>query len=205
MRILILGLIVVLLTACGQGNKVVVVKDESGTLLERYEIDQDSLKDGEFVGYFESGDTFVTAHYKKGKLNGPRTIYHKNKNVEIKENYVNDSLQGTYEAFYPSGALKRSMQFEQNKIAGKLEVYYESGRLKEVVTMNNNLENGPFVEYFENGQKSWEGTYQNGENEIGLLIQYAENGDTIRKMQCDDRYICRTFYRNENYPKEEEN
>ena len=41
-------------------------------------------------------------------------------------------------------------------------------------------------------------------DEIGLLVHFAENGDTIRKMQCDERYICRTFYRNENYPPQEE-
>lgn len=190
--------------ACKPENKVIVVRNESGNVIERYHLNQDSLLHGEYISYNENGDTFIVSQYDNGKLNGTRTIYNENKNIEIIENYVNDSLEGKYEAFYPSGALKRTMQFESNKIVGKLYVYYESGKLIEEVLMENNLENGPFTEYYENGQKSWEGTYHNGENEIGLLIQYAENGDTIRKMQCDDRYICRTFYRNENYPKEKE-
>jgi antitoxin component YwqK of YwqJK toxin-antitoxin module len=193
----------IFIVGCRPDKKMIIVKGDSGALLERYEINQDSLKDGKFISFYESGDTFEVSNYTNGKLNGARFIYYEKNKIEIKEHYTNDSLQGRYEAFYPSGALKRTMQFEDNRIVGKLLLYYENGQLKEEVVMENNQENGPFVEYYENGQKSWEGTYQNGENEIGLLIHYAENGDTIRKLQCDDRYICRTFYRNENYPKEE--
>jgi antitoxin component YwqK of YwqJK toxin-antitoxin module len=189
---------------CRKTQKIIKVFSEEGVLLEQYEVNKDSLRHGTYIGFYESGDTFEIAQYTHGKLDGQRRIYHENNQLEILENYVQDSLHGGYKTYYVSGKLKRQMNFEENEIVGKIKVFYENGQLKEEVSMQNNMENGPFIEYHENGQKAWEGTYQNGENEIGLLVQYAENGDTIRKLQCDERYICRTFYRNENYPQQEE-
>jgi antitoxin component YwqK of YwqJK toxin-antitoxin module len=189
---------------CRKTHKIIKVFSEDGILLEQYEVNKDSLRHGEYIGFYEGGDTFEIAQYKLGKLDGQRRIYYENNLLEIVENYEQDSLDGSFETYYQSGKLKRKMVFEDNEIVDKVQVYYESGQLKEEVSIKENIENGPFVEYYENGQKAWEGTYENGENEIGLLVHFAENGDTIRKMQCDERYICRTFYRNENYPQQEE-
>lgn len=201
--ILIIFCFILLFSNCREKRIEITVKNPSGTVIEKYQVNKDSIKDGTYVSFYESGDTFELSYYQDGKLEGPRWIYYENSNVEIEEYYQNDTLNGSYKSYYPSGALKRSMQFVKNSIVGTLKVYYENGQLKEEVSMKNNEENGPFVEYYKNGQKSWEGTYHNGPNERGMLVQFAENGDTIRKMMCDERYICRTFYRNEHYPEKE--
>jgi len=94
-------------------------------------------------------------------------------------------------------------RYEDNVINGMVRRYYPSGQILEEVSYVGNEENGPFTEYHENGAKKWEGTYRNGDNEVGLLLEFAENGDTIKKMMCDDRYICTTIWRNPAYQSEQ--
>lgn len=63
----------------------------------------------------------------------------------------------------------------------------------EEVMFADNEENGPFTEYHKNGSLKAEGNYLNGDNEHGLLKLYNEEGELVRKMQCDSG-ICQTTW-----------
>jgi len=76
---------------------------------------------------------------------------------------------------------------------GLLKRYYDTGTIQEEVTIVKGMENGPFKEYYAGGQLEWEGSYLNGDNEDGLLVQFAEDGSTIKKMQCNNG-VCRTIW-----------
>ena len=65
------------------------------------------------------------------------------------------------------------------------------------MTFLDNLENGPFVEYYENGNVQWSGTFLNGDNEVGELLHYSEDGVLIKKMWCDSAAICQTIWTRE--------
>jgi antitoxin component YwqK of YwqJK toxin-antitoxin module len=67
----------------------------------------------------------------------------------------------------------------------------------EEVTFINNMENGPFKEYYKNGQIKWEGNYKDGDNEYGLIQEFNEQGQLIKKMNCGrykGEYICQTIW-----------
>ena len=68
----------------------------------------------------------------------------------------------------------------------------------ERVTFEGNEENGPFEEYHQNGQIQWKGTYLKGENEYGLLEEFDEIGEPIKRMMCDEMAICKTIWTKEN-------
>ncbi len=188
---------------CKKDNRV-QEHDEKGTLIKQYEVDADSLVHGLYLTFRNNGDTLEKAMYTHGKLNGNRTLYYPDNLPEQVENYDMDSLSGVYQVFHKNGQLQFQGKFVENKLQGETKTYYENGKLKEEVIFVDNEENGPFTEYYKNGGKKWEGEFKDGDNEFGLLLHFAENGDTIKKMECDEFFICRTIYRNEKYPEDVE-
>ncbi len=167
---------------------------ENGGLSERYSITQDSIKNGLYTSFRPGGEKLETANYINGLLDGERTIFYENGNAEIKEHYKTDKLHGEYKTYYPSGKMELVMQYVNGVISGNSVKYFESGKLMEEVNFENNEENGPFVEYHESGNKKWEGVYLNGENEVGLLLNYNKEGVLIKKMMCDSSSICQTVW-----------
>ena len=195
-------LLFLIIIGCTQQRSIKTYYD-AGALFEMIEISEDSIRNGLYLRYAENGDTLEKSYYIDGKLNGSRILYFDNNKIEIIENYHNDSLEGLYTVFYEDGGKSLESVYSNNILTGVVKRYFPSGNLMEEVTFENNQENGPFVEYFESGGKKWEGTYKDGDNEFGLLVEFAENGDTIKKMMCDERFICTTIYRNPDYPSEE--
>jgi len=185
----------VILVTLGCSNKSEVTTNyEDGSVQERFSINTDSLKHGLFTSYRPTGELAETANYENGILEGERKLIYENGKVEIEEHYINDKLHGKYKTFYPSGKLELEMNYQNGIIEGKSVKYYESGNLMEEVTFENNEEQGPFVEYHENGNKKWEGSYLKGENEVGLLLNYDQDGTLVKKMICDSMSICQTIW-----------
>jgi len=188
-------LLPIYLFICSCSNKSEVTNyHENGNIHEQYSISADSLKNGAYKRFRSGGEISETAHYKNGILDGARTLIYENGNVEIEEHYKSDKLHGKYRTFYPSGKKELEMQYLNGEIQGSSFKYFESGQLMEEVYFDKNEENGPFIEYFENGSKKWEGTYLNGENEVGLLQNYNNEGILIKKMMCDSSSVCQTIW-----------
>jgi antitoxin component YwqK of YwqJK toxin-antitoxin module len=189
--IIILGLSII---SCQGESNIKSVKDDQGNVVESYAIDEAGLKHGVFKTFDTEGNLTEEAEYNHGKLNGYRRIFRSDKSMEIEEHYTDDVINGAYTVYYPNGGVELSGDYIDGEMNGQLQRYYESGNLMETVTMVDNNENGEFKEYYENGNIQWEGNYVNGENEVGLLKQYNESGDLIKKMMCDSLSICQTIW-----------
>lgn len=183
--------------SCGSDPTVTLIKDDEGRILESFEVNEEGKKHGIYKTFSPSGTLTEDAVYADGKLNGYRRLYRENGSLEIEENYVEDVSHGAYTVFYESGAIEISTDYDQGKMNGMLHRYFESGKIMEEVKMEDNEENGPFKEYYENGNIQWEGTYLNGENEVGILLQYDESGVLTKKMLCDSLSICQTIWTKE--------
>lgn len=160
-------------------------------------IDKDSLKQGLYVELTMENDSVSSAHYKDGKLDGRRMIYNEAGHVETIEHYKMDVFHGPETTFFPNGSIRTKGNFTNGQLDSLFYVYYENGALKEKVSMKNNEENGPFQEYYINGQVHWNGTFINGNHEVGLLTEYDEKGEIIKKMDCGlykGEYICQTIW-----------
>ncbi len=182
-----------IVSSCSNSSELSTNYDD-GSVMERFEINKDSLKHGLYTLYRPGGTVAETANYTNGVLNGERKLVYENGNDEIIEQYTDDKLHGVYKSFYPTGQLELEMNYVHGVIEGKSKKYYESGKLSEEVNFQNNNENGPFVEYYDNGNKKWEGEFLNGENEVGLLMNYNEEGTLVKKMMCDSMSICQTIW-----------
>ncbi|MDF1695764.1 MAG: toxin-antitoxin system YwqK family antitoxin [Saprospiraceae bacterium] len=185
-------LIIILFSSCG--DKVIITHYETGEKFEEYQYTGDSLKNGLYKRFSPGGILLEESMYVEGKLNGERIIYNEKGEKEVSEIYTNDVLNGTLREYYPNGKMKLTGTYTNNVLSGTVNVFYPSGKLKEEVQFLDNKEDGPFKEFHENGNIKWEGTYKDGDNEFGLLKEYNENGELIRKMMCDDRAICTTTW-----------
>ena len=183
--------------SCAPSTQKIEVKNDAGIVVESYQITADSLKVGEARIFDDEGKLFDLSNYVDGKLEGKRTLYYKDGAVDTEENYANDVLVGEYVQYYKNGSPMQKGNYENGVLSGEVVSYYESGEIRESVTFSDNIENGPFTEYHPNGKKQWEGTYLNGDNEYGLLIEYDTQENMLKKMQCDSLGMCRTIWSKE--------
>lgn len=187
-------LVTLSMISCSE-NKVEVLNDE-GVVIERFEILEDSTKHGSFEAFYENGAIQEKSEYSNGGLQGKRTIFYANGNVEVEEQYVDNVLEGIFKAYHENGELNIEVPYSNGQMNGKLKRYYDTGSLQEEMIMENGLENGPFKEYFANGKVEWEGSYLGGDNEDGPLVQYAEDGSVLKKMECSSG-VCKTIWTKE--------
>ena len=182
-----------LLGACGGTQPV---EENNGVFTDRFSVDKEGRKHGEFRRFF-TGDTLAElSHYVHGLLDGERTIYDKSGQPEIVEHYVMDTLQGPYLVYYPDGQTKISGSYNDGIMLGIWKRFYANGQLLEEVTYADNVENGPFTEYYENGQLKAQGHYLDGDFEQDTLRMYNQSGVLERVMLCDHG-ICNTIWKTE--------
>lgn len=194
-RIFIVTMLVfaLIVSAC-KDSSIVNVKSDKNQIVESYKIGKDSVKNGFYKKFYEDGSLKETSTYSNGLLDGERILFFPNGAVEIKENYKNGQITGPYYEYYPNGQINTSFIYSNGNINGELLKYFENGKIEEKVTFVDGDENGPFTEYYENGTIHWQGQYLNGDNEFGLLKEFDENGQLIKKMMCDSLAICRTTW-----------
>lgn len=183
---------VILFSSCE--DQTIVTKYDSGEKYEEYQYTGDSLKHGAYKRYSQGGVLMEESNYMEGKLEGDRRIYTAKGELEVTETYVTGVLDGIFKTYHANGNTKLEGLYTDNVLAGTVKGYYPTGELMEEVTFADNIEQGPFTEYHENGKLKWEGTYRNGDKEFGLLKEYNEEGELIRKMMCDEQAICTTTW-----------
>jgi len=179
--------------ACSE-TKWVEIKDDNSNVIEKYMFHKKGFKDGSFEAFYPDGKPKEISFYKQGKLDGQRQLFFENGKIEIEEYYKNDVLVGEYKNYSENGQLILLAHYVDGTMEGLLTKYDEKGNKVEEVTMKGNQENGPFREYHSNGQLHWEGTYLNGDNEFGELKEYNEDGELLKKMNCDSLAVCRTVW-----------
>jgi antitoxin component YwqK of YwqJK toxin-antitoxin module len=189
----VFGLIVSMAGSCNQKIQWVEIR-EGERLVERWQHNGDSIKNGIYESFYENGNIFERAEYRNDVLNGEKKFYFENGQVQSIEQHQMGNYHGTFKSFDSTGQVMQIALYEDNQTVGDLLNYYRNGQLKEKVHFENGTENGPFVEYFENGQLKAEGNYKDGDQEHGILKLYDSTGVLIRKMNCE-MGICRTFWK----------
>jgi|TARA_R110000737_G_scaffold344660_1_gene372069 antitoxin component YwqK of YwqJK toxin-antitoxin module len=186
-------LVAIFLSSCG--DKTITTIHETGEKYEEYQYTGDSLKHGWYKRYSPEGKLTEESNYNDGKLDGSRKIYTSEGELEVTEQYTSDALNGVFKTYHSNGNIKLEGLYTDNVLAGVVKGYYPSGELMEEVMFEKNMEQGPFKEYHTNGKLKWEGTYRNGDKEFGLLKEYNEQGELIKKMLCDSNAICTTTWK----------
>lgn len=179
-----------------------MVETKEGNKTERYTVDDQGRRHGEYRKYFGDDLLVEECAYQNGLLHGTRKIYGKTGNLEITETYVNDILHGPYKVYHDNGNINTEGDYTQGVMSGVWKRYYPDNTLLEEVTYADNEENGPFTEYHPNGNLKAKGTYLRGDFEQDSLYLYNESGALVKKMFCN-KGICNTIWRDESYADED--
>ncbi|MGK0313974.1 MAG: antitoxin component YwqK of YwqJK toxin-antitoxin module [Saprospiraceae bacterium] len=186
-------LFAIILSSCG--DKTITTAYETGEKYEEYQYTGDSLKHGWYKTYSPEGVLTEKSNYINGKLDGERKIFTSDGQLEVIEQYDMDALNGGFKTYHSNGNVKLEGLYTGNVLAGIVKGYYPTGELMEEVMFEENMEQGPFKEYHTNGKLKWEGTYRKGDKEFGLLKEFNEQGELIKKMLCDSNAICTTTWK----------
>lgn len=194
---LLLLLTTLAFAGCKNNLETVTEKNEFGYEVTYQKNRETGEREGPYTVTNAEGLLMETSNYKGDTLHGERRLYSQTGELETLENYENGVFQGIYQSFYKNEQVKFEANYSDGILAGETKVYYEDGQLKEVVFFKNNEENGPFTEYHPNGKIKAKGSYFGGVNsEHGPLELYDENGDLIKKMNCE-KGVCRTSWTKE--------
>ena len=184
--------------SCRKDSVLVKITDENGILTKEYYVIDDTLQHGLALTYYDNGtDIFLEENYVKGNLHGKRIIYFPSGSPEIIEHYRHGQIHGILEVYYENGQVELTGTYTDGAMNGSVKKFYPDGQLKEEISFRNNIEEGPFTEYHPNGEIHWTGTYHNGDNEVGELLEYDESGTLLKKMFCDSMSVCKTTWERE--------
>lgn len=182
-----------ILLSCGKKVKTFY---DSGELMEKYGIEKnEGTKNGKYLRYYMNGKVAEEVNFLNGDKQGKRKLFNEDGSIESETDYVNGLINGEHNVFYPNGQVLLHSTYVSSQIVGLLTKYYESGGKMEEVLFDNDMENGPFTEYYENGQIKWKGSYRNGEHEFGILENFDDQGQLIKRMDCDSLGICKTIWK----------
>jgi antitoxin component YwqK of YwqJK toxin-antitoxin module len=194
-----------MMLSCTSDTELHKVMDEEGHLIEEYTRNvADSTKQGIYKKFYSNGGPVMEMkHFVNDTMNGEFVRFYDTGDTVTVAVMKGGLYHGYFREYYPGNKIMQSYQYEDNAIKGSFKEYYESGALKGELNFLDNKEDGPFIEYHENGNKSYEGTYVKGK-EIGELLKYDENGELIRKMTCkievkgdQEVKICETVWKKE--------
>lgn len=193
-RTFYLLLLILFVIGCKNDFKTISEQNEFGQKVVYQVHVETEMKEGAFTLRDSTGVLLEEANYMQDTLHGERKLYTDKGELEAIENYRNGMFEGPYQLLFPDGQVKFDAAYSNGVLVGEAKGYYSDGQLKEVVQFKDNVENGPFIEYHPNGNLKAKGSYYSGNHsEHGPLELFDENGDLIKKMNCE-KGVCRTSW-----------
>jgi antitoxin component YwqK of YwqJK toxin-antitoxin module len=115
----------------GEKNGLQEWYDENGQLDEKGNY-QDGKQDGRWESFFKDGKTNILSNWKNGiELNQTRFKYYESGQLEQRENFKEEELNGLYERFYENGQLKETGNYQDGKHDGLWKRFDREGNLIE--------------------------------------------------------------------------
>lgn len=150
-------------------------------------VDENGLKQGHWITYYENGNKRYEGYFKDNNPVGTFTRFYENKGIQSIMEFKEDGKEASTKIFYNNGTLAaEGIYFEQQKHGewkyysyyslkiiysenyfhgekhGVSTVYYPNGNVSEILTFQNSKEDGNWIQYFENGRISLKTTFKKG-------------------------------------------
>lgn len=176
------------------------VTSETDTSLNR--IDENGMKQGHWITYYENGNKRYDGYFKDDKPVGTFTRFYEEKGIQSIMEFEEDGKEACARIFYNNGNLaaegkyreqrkhgewkyysfySADLTFSENYVEGEKHgvstIYYPNGKVSEILHFRYNREDGAWVQYFENGTVSLKTTFREGKLH-GDYTQYYPSGIT---------------------------
>jgi antitoxin component YwqK of YwqJK toxin-antitoxin module len=133
------------------------------------------------IYYSASGNLAATVWYKDKELviaHGENMIYHPNKQLKSKINYLNGRENGTALRYHDNGRLSDSATYRNGHLIGTGMAWNSSGRLTDS-SVYDGAGNGTEVKLHANGKVSYTGRVVNDSLKVGKWTHYHLNGKPL--------------------------
>ena len=138
------------------------------------------------IGYHDFSDSVLhKLNWVDGKRQGEQIGYYESGEVEYKRNWVDDLLQGEGIYYYESGEVKSKVNWVDNLKQGEGIGYYESGEVEYKVNLVDGLAQGEQIGYYESGEVEFKRNWVDGKRQ-GEGIGYYESGEVEYKANYID-------------------
>jgi tetratricopeptide (TPR) repeat protein len=117
---------------------------------------------GKFIDYFYSGAIQGEGTFQNGKVEGLRTMYHKNGKLAMQRTYSNGIENGLETEYYEDGTLKQKGEFVNGKEEGIWEMYFPNGQIKQRSIFKGGILDGESTAFYSTGKV--------------LAVEIAKNG-----------------------------
>jgi antitoxin component YwqK of YwqJK toxin-antitoxin module len=189
-QVLILILFIALSCHYNHNDDKIMIKEyfDNGSIKSEYEVNLDSVIDGQKVDYYLSGNIESKTQWIDGVKNGEIILYYESGEVNFKGKFKNGSLNGAGFTYYPNGIIKQKNYFI-NDSTFQFKAFYSTGFPQSSGRVYKNKEIGEFITYFENDSGlineimhvTWKGNQ--GENSYGIV--YDNTGKVQKKSKVN--------------------
>lgn len=147
-------------------------------------------RDGMHREHYPDGKIEVEETYHDGLRNGVRNVYHRNEKIWGKQMFMNDSLQGKSEWFFPSGQLDDQKFYRKGILVNKSRVYFDT-------SLTDQQKKYLIREFYET-EDSLRKTYSRVQVRLETLYDY--NGQIVSSTEYSrwGKIQQECFYRHEN-------
>lgn len=129
----ILLIVAVVITSCSKSDDEKIFEIYPGLISVEglyYKIDSDIPFTGSTISEYNSGNPYILAEFREGKLEGTYKAYYQNGRKMGESNYRNGLKEGKSIAWHENGNKASETYFVNNMKSGKLEIYYFTGEKK---------------------------------------------------------------------------
>jgi antitoxin component YwqK of YwqJK toxin-antitoxin module len=161
--------------------------DYSGSLLHQLNW-VDGKRQGEQIGYYESGEVEYKRNWVDNLKQGEEINYYKSGEVKYKTNWVDDLLQGEGINYYKSGEVESKITYVDGLAQGEQIGYYQSGEVGFKRNWVDDLKQGEEISYYESGEVEYKINWVDGLVK-GEHIGYYESGEVQFKKNWVDNLL----------------
>ena len=130
-------------------------------------------KIGEWIWFYQSGDTMTFANYEDGELEGRYVEYDEEGHPVTEGDYTAGYEEGVWK--YVNGTSIETGKYEGGLREGIWKTWFENGKIASEIQYSDDLLDGKYTLYWENGNIRLTGKYEHGLQE-GIWQLYNENG-----------------------------
>jgi antitoxin component YwqK of YwqJK toxin-antitoxin module len=148
-----------------------------------------TIKEGNYVFFYENGNKSEESNYKNGKLDGILTTFFDNGKVKRKTNYSNGKKNGAAIAWFESGVKLSEGKFVNGFEDGLWIFYHENSKKKSQGEIKNGKLDGYWIFWFDNDSIQGKGKFILGKKD-SIWVHYHEFGNLAEIDSFVDRELA---------------
>ena len=95
---------------------------KNGNICMEGPIDNDGLRDGRWIAWYECGKVWSVGDYKHGLRNGDNKVYYANGQVQYNKTYINDTAEGIWTFHLEDGTETMKIVYEKGKVIEQIQL-----------------------------------------------------------------------------------